>query len=198
MKNDFDVPSWDEIYSLLLELAHKIRIECLEIDYIVAVARGGWLPTRVLSDLLGNSNLATVSAESQTDILGGRGKPSLIQSTSVDVKGKCLLLVDDIADTGNSLKLVLDHLNYKGAKLIHTATLYYKPWSILIPEYFEKETTKWIVFPWEIRETLNILLNRYGREILLFEKEIEKLVNGGMSRSTIDKMMREFVDDSIC
>ena len=197
MENDFDVPSWDEIYSLLLELAHKIKIQCLEIDYIVAVARGGWLPARVLSDLLGNSNLATVSAESQTDILGGRGKPFLIQSISADVKGKCLLLVDDIADTGKSLKLVLDHLNYKGANLIHTATLYYKPWSILRPEYFEKETTKWIVFPWEVRETLKMLLVKYYGETLFFKKEIEKLVNGGMSRSLIDKMMIEF-DDSKC
>lgn len=197
MENDFDVPSWDEIYSLLLELAHKIKIECLEIDYIVAVARGGWLPARVLSDLLGNSNLATVSAESQTDILGGRGNPFLIQSISADIKGKCLLLVDDIADTGKSLKLVLDHLNYKGAKSIHTATLYYKPWSILRPEYFEKETTKWIVFPWEVRETLKMLLSKYDGETLFFKKEIEKLVNGGMSRSLIDKMMIEF-DDSKC
>lgn len=51
------------------------------------------------------------------------------------------LIVDDIADTGKTLK--------KCGSLYLTATLFYKPRSEIKPDFYIYETTKWIVFPWE-------------------------------------------------
>ncbi|RLG97889.1 phosphoribosyltransferase, partial [Candidatus Bathyarchaeota archaeon] len=57
---EFEVPSWDEIYDMLLRLAERIRGDRFHPDVIVGVSRGGWPPARVMSDLLGNPELANV------------------------------------------------------------------------------------------------------------------------------------------
>jgi hypoxanthine phosphoribosyltransferase len=54
----FEVPTWNQIYNMLLNLAEKIRKNGFKPDIIVGVSRGGWPPARVLSDLLDNPNLA--------------------------------------------------------------------------------------------------------------------------------------------
>jgi len=56
-----------------------------------------------------------------------------------------VLLVDDIADTGKTLHEIKDE---EGIDFI-TATLYYKPRSIIKPDFFVEETTEWCCFPWE-------------------------------------------------
>ena len=65
---------------------------------------------------------------------------------------KKVLIVDDVADTGKTL---LDIEDSYGVNFI-TATLYYKPRSIVRPNFFVEETTQWIVYPWEkLDETPN-------------------------------------------
>jgi len=51
------------------------------------------------------------------------------------------LIVDDIAHTGRTLA--------RGSNLYLTATLFYRPESIVKPDFYLEEATKWIVFPWE-------------------------------------------------
>ena len=51
------------------------------------------------------------------------------------------LIVDDIAHTGRTLS--------HGSNLFLTATLYWRPESIVKPDFYLEEATKWIVFPWE-------------------------------------------------
>jgi len=61
-----------------------------------------------------------------------------------------ILIVDDIADTGRTLKDVMQPIQYVGSHIrIKTATLYCKPHSIVKPDFYIKETKDWIVFPWE-------------------------------------------------
>jgi hypoxanthine phosphoribosyltransferase len=64
-------------------------------------------------------------------------------TTTYPTTGSVVLVVDDIADTGKTLKPLI------GPNII-TYTLYYHKQSIVEPNYwvFEKED-KWIVFPWE-------------------------------------------------
>lgn len=60
-----------------------------------------------------------------------------------------VLVVDDVADSGRTLALVVAMLEKQGAKVVKTATLHYKLSSIVKPEFFVKETQNWIVYPWE-------------------------------------------------
>lgn len=61
-----------------------------------------------------------------------------------------ILIVDDIADTGKTLQNLMYPIQYIKSNLrIKTATIYYKPHSMIKPDFYLKETKDWIVFPWE-------------------------------------------------
>lgn len=149
----FEAPTWNQIYRLLLKQANKICKSGFKPDIIVGVCRGGWISARILSDLLDNANLASVRVERYVGI--GKAKDAkLTQVLSTDVGCKKVLVVDEVADSGESLSLAVAHVLERGAEEVKTATLYYKHQSIFKPNYYEKETECWVVFPWEINETV--------------------------------------------
>jgi len=195
---EFEVPTWNQIYSMLLKLAEKIRKDKFEPDVIVGVSRGGWPPARVLSDLMCNPNLANVRAEFYLGVAETKEEPVLTQPVSIAVAGKKVLVVDEVADTGKSLKLVKEHLIKQGAVEIKIATVYYKPWSIVKPDYYEKETSQWIVFPWEIKETVRKIVKRCREKGKSVEEETARLVKAGVSASLVERFLKEIFEEENC
>jgi len=195
---EFEFATWDQIYSMLLNLADKICKSGFDPDIIVGISRGGWAPARILSDLMDNPNLANVRAEFYLGVAETRGEPSLSQPVSTEVAGKKVLIVDEIADTGKSLKLVRRHLTEQGAAEVKIATVYYKPWSILKPDYYEKETTCWVVFPWEIKETVHRIIKKCREKGKAIEEETEKLVKAGIPEQLVRRFLREALEERSC
>jgi hypoxanthine phosphoribosyltransferase len=198
LKLEFEVPTWNQIYSMLLDLAEKIRKNGFNPDIIVGVSRGGWPPARVLSDLLSNPNLANVRAEFYLGVAETKGEPTLTQPVSMTITGKKVLVVDEVADTGKSLKLVKEHIIKQGATEVKIATVYYKPWSIIEPDYYEKETSKWIVFPWEIKETVQKIVKRCREKRKSIKEETAKLVKAGISAELVEKFLKEILEEVNC
>jgi hypothetical protein len=194
----FEVPTWNQIYGMLLNLAEKIRKDKFKPDVIVGVSRGGWPPARVLSDLMCNPNLANVRVEFYLGVAETKEEPVLTQPVSISVAGKKVLVVDEVADTGKSLKLVKEHLIKQGAVEIKIATVYYKPWSIVKPDYYEKETSQWIVFPWEIKETVRKIVKRCREKGKSIEEETAKLVKAGISAGLVEKFLKEILEEENC
>ena len=71
--------------------------------------------------------------------------------------GKRVLVVDDVADSGKTLKMVMDLIDEHGLSLdgsasirveARSAVIYKKPVSIIEPDYVWAHTDKWINFPW--------------------------------------------------
>ncbi|PSN89122.1 hypothetical protein B9P99_02660 [Candidatus Marsarchaeota G1 archaeon OSP_B] len=58
------VPSWEEIFNGTLSISQKIRKKKEDFQVIVAIARGGWIPARIISDLLGITRLISIQVES--------------------------------------------------------------------------------------------------------------------------------------
>jgi hypoxanthine phosphoribosyltransferase len=117
--------SYTEYSHMMDELVKKISSsDCIkDIKSIYTFMRGG-LPIAVhLSHFL--------KVEMHTDEANHR-LPLIPKET---------LIVDDIADTGKTLDGYQD--------LFPIATLFYKPRSIVKPTFYVKETSNWIVFPWE-------------------------------------------------
>ncbi len=191
---EFEIPTWDKIYEFLLSLAEKIREDDFKPDVIVGVSRGGWLPARVMSDLLENPEIANVKAEFYLGVAQTKGEPLITQPVSVSVMDKEVLLMDDVADTGKSLRLVKSHLKEKGATEVKIATIYYKPWSVVIPDYYEKETTSWIIFPWERKETIRNIIKRYKKEGKSVEDAKDKLVSSGLDSKLVERFVREILE----
>jgi len=187
----FKVPSWDEIYEMLMNLAENIRKDSFHPNIIVGISRGGWPPARVMSDLLGNTKLANVAVEFYVGIAKPSDEPFITQPVSLSVEGKDVMLFDDVADTGKSLRLVKDHIIINGAKIVKTAVIFCKPWSVIEPDYYGTKTKSWIVFPWERKETIRSLLRDCGKEGISIEKAKTRLVDGGMDRQLIDRFISE-------
>jgi hypoxanthine phosphoribosyltransferase len=187
-KLDFEIPSWEQIHSLVLAISDDIEKSNFKPDIIVGISRGGWIPARIVSDFLGNSKLGSVSVEFYEQPRKTKSKPTLTQPISVSVKDKKILLVDDVADTGQSLKLVETHLKSNGASMIKIASIYYKPWSIVIPDYYRKETSLWIIFPWEIKESLIKLIEKFRRQNISVNDIKRRLVQLGINSELIEKI----------
>jgi len=195
---EFEVPKWNQIYEMLLNLAEKIRKNNFKPDIIVGVSRGGWPPARVMSDLLNNPNLANVRTEFYLGVAETKGEPTLTQPVSMKVAGKKVLVVDEVADTGKSLKLVKEHIIEKGATEVKIATVYYKPWSIVKPDYYERETSNWIVFPWEIKETVRKIVKKCEKTGKPIGAESAKLVKAGISPRLVEKFLKEILEEGKC
>jgi hypoxanthine phosphoribosyltransferase len=195
---EYEVPTWDQIYEMLLDLAEKIRKNGFKPDIIVGVSRGGWPPARVLSDLLDNPNLANVKAEFYLGVAETKGEPVITQPVSMSVAGKKVLIVDEVADTGKSPKLVKEHIIGEGAAEVKVATVYYKPWSIVKPDYYEKETSRWIVFPWEVKETIRKIVKKCREKGKTVEEENAKLVKAGISGELVRGFLNEILEEENC
>jgi hypoxanthine phosphoribosyltransferase len=194
---EFEIPSWEQIYQMLLKLAHKIRRDNFSPDIIVGVSRGGWVPARIMSDLLENPELANVKAEFYMGVCETKGEPIITQPVSVSVQGKKVLVVDDVADTGKSLRLVKLHLLEQGATEAKIATIYYKPWSVIVPDYYEKESSSWIIFPWERKETVRNILEKGQRQGKSVKEIKEKLAKHGLDLELIEKFIQEIYGDTL-
>jgi len=192
VKAEFEVPTWRQIYLMLLNQAEKIR----ESNFKLAVSRGGWLPARVISDLL-ETRIGNVSVESYLGVAETRKAPVLTQNVSVTVAGKKVLVVDDVADSGESLKLVKAHLLQQGAMEVRLAAIYYKPWSIVKPDYYIGETKRWVVFPWETKETIRRIFEK-SMDKNTTSVEIAKLVKAGLPKQLAERFLKEMFEERHC
>jgi len=146
---EYIAPDWEEIYEMCIELSEKIKQSGFSPDVIVGVARGGWIPARLISDFLDNPNVASVRIQFYEEVGKTSAKPIITQPVSTSIEGKKVLAVDDVADTGESLKALYSHLKEKGAAEIKIATLHVKPKSSFQPDFYIKETSAWIIYPHE-------------------------------------------------
>jgi hypothetical protein len=147
-----------------------------------------------MSDLLENPAIANVKAEFYLDVAKTKGEPVITQPVSVSVRDKKVLLMDDVADTGKSLRLVKSHLKERGATDVRIATIYYKPWSVVIPDYYEKKTSLWIIFPWERKETVRNIVKRYQSEGKSVKEAKKKLVSSGLDSELVERFLQEILE----
>jgi hypoxanthine phosphoribosyltransferase len=195
---EYEAPTWTQIYTMLLDLADKTRNSSFKPDIIVGVSRGGWLPARVLSDLLSNPSLASVGAELYVGVSEPNGKAVITQPVSTSVKGKKVLIVDEVVDTGKTLELVKEYVAEQGAAAVRIATVYWKPWSTVKPDFFEKETDRWIVFPWETKETVRKIMKKCRKGRSPFQLQKVKLLEAGVPKALFNRFLKEITEEDRC
>ena len=171
-------------------MARKVLRSGYAPDVIVGVSRGGWIPARVLCDLLSVPSLANIGVEFYTTIGKTKRQPKLTQPLSATVSGKKVLLVDEIADTGESLKLAKQQVMKEGAKEIRCVTMYTKPWSTIEPDYQGKRTSCWIVFPWEIKEAIRSVATGSKWEK---RKELDELEHAKLSARQAQRFLNKIL-----
>ena len=189
----FEVVTWNQTYKMLLSQAEKITRH-FNPEILVGLARGGWIPTRIMSDLLDNPTVASVRIECYTGQSQNKEQVLLTQPVSAKVTDKQVLLVDEVVETGRSLKLAEEHIRSQGAAEIKTATLFYKPWSALKPDFYEKQTKLWIVFPWEIKETVKCMIENNINDLEQIKNQSSKLIKAGAPKNLVLRFIKETLE----
>jgi hypoxanthine phosphoribosyltransferase len=157
------ITNWDYIYDLCRNVADQIKDSGYQPDMIIALARGGWFGGRVLCDFLGLDDLTSLKIEHYIGTALAGNEPMIRYPLADDcVKGKNVLIVDDIADTGKSLLHSREYVMQQNPKEVRTATLQYLECSAFDPDYCGErlEEWAWVVFPWNFMEDMIDIISR--------------------------------------
>lgn len=157
--------SWETYQHHATKLAATLLETDTTFDEIVAIARGGLTLGHLLTDSL-RLPICSITIQSYTDIQK-QGELRITAKLGKHISGKRILLVDDIADSGKTLKRAVSYLKRFHPASITTVTMFYKPQSVFRPDYFVEETKKWVIFPTEITETILLLRNKLSNDELL-------------------------------
>jgi len=188
-KMKFIAPTWDEIHKLVIQLAKKIKQSNYEPEVIVGIARGGWIVARLLSDLLEVPEIASIRIVFYKDVAEISRSPVITQPVSTSVRGKKVLVSDDVSDTGSSLNAAVKHLIEENAAEIRVATIHVKPWTTFIPDYYVVKTDAWIIYPWEPYETIKSLTTRWIKYGLNYDDIKEKFLKIGIKKDLLDELL---------
>ncbi len=148
-ESEREVLGWDLFGRASRELALQVAESGYEPGIILAVARGGLLPAASIAYALGVKNVFTMNVEFYTGVDQRLDFPVMLPPllNAVDIAGSRVLVADDVADTGATLRLVTEFCASHVAD-VRCAVLYEKPRSIVNCEYVWRRTDRWIVFPW--------------------------------------------------
>ncbi|MEF8802112.1 MAG: phosphoribosyltransferase [Halolamina sp.] len=159
---DCTVTDWEYIYGLCRDVADEVREDSFEPDVVVALARGGWFAGRCLCDFLGLDDLASLKMEHYVGTAQkSDGAEVRYPMPEGSVKGKDVLIVDDIADTGGSISRADEYVREREAASVRTATLQLLDTSTFEPDYVGEHLSEWtwIVYPWNFIEDLIDLIS---------------------------------------
>lgn len=146
---DKEVLTWEGLGEASRELAQQVVDSGFRPSIVIAVARGGLVPAGAMTYALGVKLVDAINVEFYTDVHQTLPDPVLL-APMLDTKSimdQQLLIVDDVADSGRTLALVIKLLRGFGAD-VRSAVLYAKPNTVIAPDFVWKRTDDWIVFPW--------------------------------------------------
>lgn len=135
--------SWDEIQGLCRFMASRIHREAPELTKILAVTRGGLIPAGIIARELGIRHIETIGIGSYDGMV--QGELRILKDCHSDY-GRDVLVIDDLADTGATLKLLRERLVNP-----RVATLFVKPEGRGAVDWFVEEVPQntWVRFPWD-------------------------------------------------
>lgn len=139
--------SYDEFLKDAALLAK--RVEEFKPDTLLAVARGGLTLGHFMAQILNTRRLFALNSI----LYDKEYKRDTIEIFNIpDLKSaKRVLIIDDIVDSGQTLKEILALLKRRFPHCeFKLATIFYKPTAVIEADYALKEAKEWIDFFWEI------------------------------------------------
>ena len=144
-----EILTWEAFGKAARELAQQVVDSGYRPDLILSITRGGLLPAGTMSYAMGIKNMHIINVEFYTGVHERLPLPVLLPPVpaAVDLSAKKVLIVDDVADTGETLRMVRDFCAKEVAET-RVAVLYEKPQSVVKCDYVWRRTDVWISFPW--------------------------------------------------
>ncbi len=160
------VVDWNYAYDLCRDVSGKIKATGFTPEVIVGVARGGWYLARVLCDFFLLKDLLSLKMEHwgvTATITGDAELKYGFDDAAIEkLKSKRVLIADDVTDTGDSIKFVVEYVKSLGAAEVKTAVLQHKTSSSFVPDYYGElmKDWKWLIYPWSIHEDIMDLVEK--------------------------------------
>jgi hypothetical protein len=154
---DCTVTNWEYIYGLTRDVAEAVRAAEFDPDVIVALARGGWFAGRCLCDFLALDDLTSLKIEHYVGTAAASGEAEIrYPMPDGSVEGKRVLVVDDITDTGESLRRAETYVRDRDPAAVRTATLQQAGESAADPDFVGEHLAEWtwVVYPWNFIEDM--------------------------------------------
>ncbi|HDJ67150.1 MAG TPA: phosphoribosyltransferase [Nitrososphaeria archaeon] len=158
--------SWRRLEELIEALAEKIIASSYNPDILVGILRGGATVAHLLSDVLGLYRIYPIGCSSYIDV-GKKEELKIYSPLAIkDLSGKRVLVVDDVADDGGTLKGVVEfEILPRNPLEVKTATLHMKPWCRFKPDYYVEVTDAWIIYPWEKHEVVRQVAKKFIEDL---------------------------------
>lgn len=138
--------SWEEFARLAAQLAEQL--EQAGVEVIIGIARAGLIPaTTVACNLRREMYPVRVTRRVNDEVR--HASPVWKVPVSSEIAGKVVAVVDEIADTGETLALVAEGVREQGAARVLTATLISHSWASPPPDFCALVTDELIIFPWD-------------------------------------------------
>jgi len=153
MSAEREIMTWDDFGRASRDLAQAVADDGYEPDMVLAIARGGLLIGGAIGYALSVKNVYTMNVEFYTGVDERLDVPRILPPAPdfVDLSHGKILVVDDVADTGHTLRSVEEFCVGKVGE-VRTGVLYEKSHSIVKCDYVWKRTDQWINFPWSDKE----------------------------------------------
>jgi len=153
VSSEREIMSWEIFGDASRALAEMVADDGYEPDMILSIARGGLLIGGALGYALSVKNVYTMNVEFYTGVDERLEVPRILPPAPdfVDVSDARILIADDVADTGHTLRSVYDFCYGKVAE-VRSAVLYEKSHSLVQCDYVWKRTDQWILFPWSSQD----------------------------------------------
>ncbi len=145
------------------DLGVKILESGFEPTLIIAIWRGGTPVGMAVQEILAYCGIDSDHIAIRTSSYVGVDERGVVAVHGLNyiIKKVCyddrVLIVDDVFDTGHTIKAVIDELAKRARgntpEDIRTAVAWYKPTrneTDLAPDYYIRETAEWLVFPHEL------------------------------------------------
>ena len=141
--------SWKRFHLLVKQLAAIVKEAGFVPDVIIGITRGGLVPLAIMGEIVGTKNVATISARSYDGVK--KSELSVTALPEIDMKGKRVLLVDEITDSGETFKKIAELIRkrYEPKEVKTAVVVVNKAHCNHWPDFFVQETEVWVVFPWQ-------------------------------------------------
>ena len=183
--------SWKEIEEWTKGIRKMVVENNYNPDIIIGIARGGLVPARMVADYLFKKDLLSIKTEHWGLTATKNGKAVLREKLNYDVSGKKVLIVDDITDTGESMKLSYNYVKSLNPADVKTTSMLYIDGSNYTPDFYGKGLSKeewaWFVFPWNVYEdTYNLSKKFMDAPVGVGELKEKLAENYGLNVEDID------------
>lgn len=145
--------TWECLGQLMDRLTAFVNTLAPSPQVVVGIVRGGLCPALQVSHTLGTRECYLLDVVRNTSSEGSyseRGAPQIKWDLPAGVvKDKEVILVDDIAGDGGTMRLTVEHLKRSGATNVRTAVLVRNQGCSFELDFHGVEVDDWVIFPWE-------------------------------------------------